>query len=86
MSDPAYARLEASGRFTVERIPDGSNIVKLRLTSGGAEALKSFRGRAEAAGLKMADIAGDAQPIRVNETWLATTGNEIADRLIQAAG
>ena len=86
MSEPAYARLEASGRFTIERIPDGSNIVKLRLAKGDAEALKSLRGRAEAAGLKMPEPAGDTLPVRVNETWLATTGEEIADRLIATAG
>lgn len=86
MSDPTYAGLEASGRFTIERIPDGSNIVKLRLTEGGADGLKAFRGRAEAANLKMPEIAGDMLPIRVNETWLASTAEEIEGRLIQSAG
>lgn len=84
MSDPAYAKLEASGRFTIERIPDGSNIVKLRLAGGGD--LKAFRAKAEAAGLKMPEIAADMLPIRVNETWLASSGEEIAERLIKAAG
>ena len=86
MSEPAYTRLEASGRFAIERVPDGSNIAKLKLAKGGAEALKAFRGRAEAAGIKMPEIAADMLPIRVNETWLASTGEEIADRLIKAAG
>jgi threonine aldolase len=86
MAEPAYERLERSGRFAIERIPDGSNIVKLRLTRGGAEALKAFRARAEAAGLKMPEIQGDMLAIRVNETWLASTPEAIADRLIAAAG
>lgn len=87
MGEPMFARLEASGRFAVERIPDGSNIVKLRLKPAGTpEALKAFRGRAEAAGFKMPEPAGDMLPIRVNETWLAATADEIADRLIAAAG
>jgi threonine aldolase len=86
MQEPALKRLEASNRFTIERIPEGSNIVKLRLTQGDSEALKAFRGRAEAAGLKMPEVAGDMLPIRVNETWLASSGEEIADRLIASVG
>ncbi|MBM3534785.1 MAG: hypothetical protein FJX60_17290 [Alphaproteobacteria bacterium] len=86
MGEPAYKRLEASGRFTIERIPDGSNIAKLRLAKGDGEALKAFRGRAETAGLKMPEIGGDMLPIRVNETWLQSSGEEIADRLIKALG
>ena len=78
----AEKALETSGRFTVERIPDGSNIAKLRLAGGGD--VKAFRTKAEAAGLKMPEIAGDMLPIRVNETWLASDGNEIAQRLIKA--
>ena len=82
MWEPALKALETSGRFTVERIPDGSNIAKLRLAGGGD--VKAFRTKAEAAGLKMPEIAGDMLPIRVNETWLASDGNEIAQRLIKA--
>ncbi len=82
MWEPALKQLEASGRFTIERIPDGSNIAKLRLAGGGD--IKAFRSRAEAAGLKMPEIAADMLPIRVNETWLAADGGEIAERLIKA--
>ena len=80
----AEKALETSGRFTVERIPDGSNIAKLRLAGGGD--VKAFRTKAEAAGLKMPEIAGDMLPIRVNETWLASDGGEIAERLIRSGG
>lgn len=79
--EPALKTLEASGRFTIERIPDGSNIAKLRLAGGGD--IKAFRAKAEAAGLKMPEIAGDMLPIRVNETWLASDGDAIAQRLIK---
>jgi threonine aldolase len=84
MWEPALKMLEASGRFTIERIPDGSNIAKLRLAGGGD--IKAFRAKAEAAGLKMPEIAADMLPIRVNETWLASDGDEIAQRLIKAVG
>jgi threonine aldolase len=84
MWEPALRKLEASGRFKIERIPDGSNIAKLRLAGGGD--IKAFRTKAEADGLKMPEIAGDMLPIRVNETWLASDGGEIAERLIKAAG
>ena len=88
MAEPGWRRLEASGRFTIERIPDGSNIVKLRLAGakGDGEALKAFRGRAEAAGFRMPEPAGDALPVRANETWLAAGPEEIANRLIAAVG
>ena len=84
MWEPALRKLEASGRLKIERIPDGSNIAKLRLAGGGD--IKAFRTEAEADGLKMPEIAGDMLPIRVNETWLASDGDEIAERLIKAAG
>jgi threonine aldolase len=88
MAEPAWRNLESSGRFAIERIPDGSNIVKLRLAraKGDGEALKAFRGRAEAAGLKMPEPAGDALPVRANETWLDAGPEEIANRLIAAHG
>jgi threonine aldolase len=87
MAEPSWKRLEASGRFTIERIQDGSNIVKLRPTAkGDGEALKAFRGRAEAAGLKMPEPAGDCLPVRANETWLQAGPEEIANRLIAALG
>lgn len=84
MWEPALKTLEASGRFAIERIPDGSNIAKLRLAGGGDA--KAFRTKADAAGLKMPEIAGDMLPIRVNETWLASDGEEIAQRLIKTVG
>lgn len=84
MAEPVWERLEASGRFRIERVVDGSNIAKLRLASGDESALKPFRGRAEAAGLKLGEPAEGMIAIRANESWLATTPEDIADRLIAA--
>lgn len=84
MAEPVWERLDASGRFRIERVVDGSNIAKLRLAADDDAALKVFRARAEAAGLKLAEPSEGMIAIRANESWLATTSEDIADRLIAA--
>ena len=82
MAPEVWQALAASGRFTVERIQNGSNIAKITPT-GDAD---GFARRAEAMAIRLPEKAGAAWPIRANETWLQTTAAEIAARLVSAAG
>ncbi len=82
MAPAVWDALAASGRLRVERIENGSNIAKIAPTGDG----DAFAARAKAAAIKLPEKDGALWPIRANETWLQSSADEIAARLIAATG
>jgi threonine aldolase len=83
VSQQVIAGLEGDRRFTVSRVPRGTNIFYLRV--GGANA-GAYRQRALEAGITLAEPRDESFPIQVNETWNRATPVEILARLRQALG
>ncbi len=84
MAPRVWDALAASGRFAVTRLDDAGNIVGLALREGAD--LASFQARAAAAQVKLPPPEAGIMWVRANETWLRSAPEEIAARLIAAAG
>jgi threonine aldolase len=83
MAPAVWEALAASGRFQIARRADESNIVGLTLREGADSA--AFRARATAAQVRLPPEEAGMLWIRANETWLRSSAEEIAARLIAAA-
>ncbi|RKZ15890.1 hypothetical protein DRQ50_06925, partial [bacterium] len=80
MADDLFARLEASGKFQVERVPDGTNVVLLKLVGGDAEAL---RNRLRALGVDLPAPRTDGVfPVKTNPTLNRTTAADLAGTIL----
>jgi threonine aldolase len=76
--------LEGTGRFTVERVNPGSNVIGLRLTTGTADELQK---RLAPAGIVIRGAKGSAQTwIQINETINRRPAEEIAKEFEKALG
>jgi threonine aldolase len=83
-SERLFQQLEASGRFRLERIQPGSNLVRLRLQKGDPAA---FRARLAEKAISIAapDPAGGIL-VAVNETVLRRPAEEMARDFVSALG
>lgn len=76
-----FQALEASGKFHIERIPSGTNISRLRLTSGAP--LDQLRDRLTAAGIRLAGAKGSVEAmVMINETINRRPAEEIAKAFV----
>ncbi len=71
----AIAILAKDGNFDVERIPNGTNIFRLRVHNVNAPI---YQGRLEAAGISARVPVGEWITLQVNETWAHWPAAEIA--------
>ena len=85
LSEELYRRLEAHPAFTIERVPNGTNVAKLAVRSDDLEA---FGERAQARGISLSEPLPDGSgfKIQVNETWTRLPLDELTRRLEEAAG
>jgi threonine aldolase len=82
-SEQVIAALGNDPRFAIERIPNGTNIFRLRVQNGNAAA---YRQRLETAGINTLAPVEDWFAIQVNETWTRLPADAIAARFRQALG
>jgi len=71
--------------FTVERMPAGTNLFRLRVA---APELAAFRARLRDRGVDLGGASGDGSGflIGVNETWNRATADLLAERFVSALG
>ena len=81
ISEDLIRGLSAHGAFTVERIPSGTNLFRLRGRGIGAD---GFRKRLAARGVMLPAPQGETFLIGVNETMNRTTAPELLDAFAQA--
>jgi threonine aldolase len=82
-SEEVIRILSKDSNFTVERVPNGTNIFHLRLNAVNAPV---YQGRLEAAGVYAQVPGGELLTLQVNETWARVPGAEIAERFRKALG
>jgi threonine aldolase len=82
-SERVIETLRKEGNFEIERIPDGTNIFRLRPTSVNPPV---YLGRLEAAGISARPPVGDWFNFQVNETWGRVPATEIIHRFEKALG
>jgi threonine aldolase len=75
--------LTPNTNFGLERVPNGTNIFRLRVFNVNAPVYKM---RLFDAGVTAADPNGDWFNLQVNETWSRASAPEIARRFVQALG
>lgn len=76
--------LAASGKVTVERVPNGSNIATIRLATGTTDALAERLARA---GIVLRGVKDSPQTnILMNETLSRRPPEEIAEAFLKALG
>ncbi len=82
-SEQVIAALSRDANFEIRRIPNGTNIFRLKVTSVNAPV---YRLRLEQAGIAAAPTAGEWLTIQVNETWNRAAADEIVGRFRKALG
>jgi threonine aldolase len=82
-SESVISALRTDANFEIERVPNGTNVFRLRLTSVNAPV---YLGRLEAAGISARTPTGDWITVQVNETWARLPAAEIAARFRKALG
>ena len=66
-SEQVIAMLSGDGHFKIERIPNGTNIFRLRVEDVNAQV---YQGRLEEAGISARfPVSNDCFTLQVNETW-----------------
>jgi threonine aldolase len=76
-AERVIAALQTDSNFGIERIPNGTNIFRLRVFGVNAPV---YQNRLENAGISTSNPAGDWFHIQVNETWTRLPAAEIAAR------
>jgi len=82
-SERVIAALSKDSNFSIERIPNGTNIFRLRVFNVNAPV---YQQRLDIAGIATSPPAGDWFSVQVNETWLNLPSDEIVKRFRQALG
>ncbi len=83
VSEEFFAIIGRHPRFVVERVPNGTNLVRLSVT--GVEPA-AFRARLLARGVLLPASPSGAYTVAVNETWNRTTAGELVQAFEQALG
>jgi len=82
VSEDLFNRLERHPAFTLRRTPGGSNVIVLDVRGTDPRA---FHERVAAAGISMREPRDDGSiTVQVNETWAASTGEELGRRMVAA--
>ncbi len=82
-SERVIAALSKDANFELERIPNGTNIFRMRVNSVNAPV---FRGRLDASGISAGAPVGEWFAMQVNETWARVSADEIIARFRRALG
>ena len=82
ISEEWIAGLRRHEAFTIDRIPSGTNLFRLRVR--GIDPV-TFQKRLAARGVMLARPQGDAFLVGVNETLNRTTAPELADAFVRAS-
>jgi threonine aldolase len=82
-SERVIGILSKDSNFSIERIPNGTNIFRMRVFNVNAPV---YQQRLDNAGIATAPPAGDWFGIQVNESWLSLPSDEIARRFRLALG
>jgi threonine aldolase len=82
-SEQVIAALSQDSNFEVERIPDGTNVFRMRVRGVNAPI---YHGRLEEAGISARAPQGEWFTLFVNETWARVPASEIAGRFRKALG
>lgn len=81
-AEEVISTLGKDGNFEIQRVPNGTNIFRMRLTGVNGPV---YQGRLEAAGISAkAPPTGDWFTLQVNETWARVPAAEIAARFRNA--
>jgi threonine aldolase len=80
-AERVIAVLQKDSNFGIERIPNGTNLFRLRVFGVNAPV---YQNRLENAGISTSNPTGDWFNIQVNETWTRLPAAEIADRFRRA--
>jgi threonine aldolase len=84
-SEELLARLDDHPRLAVERVPTGTNVVKLEVAVGD---LSGFRDRLADQGVQLTEPLADGSgfKIQVNETWMRLSTDQLLTRFDEALG
>jgi Threonine aldolase len=83
-AEAVIAKLASDASFAVERVPEGTNIFRLRVNGVN---IPTYLNRLEAAGITIQPPVGDDwYLVRVNETWARVPADEIYNRFRAALG
>ena len=82
-ADAVIATLSGDANFTVERIPNGTNLFRMRVHSVNGPV---YQLRLEEAGISARPSAADWFTLQVNATWATVTAEEIVARFRKALG
>ena len=82
-SERALAVLSNDSNFAIERIPQGTNIFRMRIQNANPPV---YQGRLDNAGIYTQDPAGLWFTLQVNETWNGVPADEIVARFRRALG
>lgn len=82
-SETVIAALEKDSNFKVERIPNGSNIFRLRVFGVNSP---NFQLRSEHNGFSLADANSEWFNVQVNETWNYRSATQILESLRKGLG
>ena len=80
-SQDLMAALRRHGAFTIETVPMGTNLFRLKVQTKDAAA---FRKRLAANGVQLSGPQGDTFLIGVNETWNRTTAADLTEMFTRA--
>ncbi len=76
-SEAVMEALQKDSRFEIARVPNGTNILRLRVTGGD---LAAFQARLDRARVSTGPAVGQWLSLQVNETWGRVTSEEILAR------
>ena len=82
-SEAVIAALNTDSSFAIERVPNGSNIFRMRVSQVNAPV---YQQRLESAGISAAAPVQDRLELRVNPTWARVPAQEIVARFRKALG
>jgi len=82
-AESVITTLRTDTNFELERVPNGTNVFRLRVNGVNAPV---YLGRLEAAGISARTPTGDWLTLQVNETWARLPASEIAARFRRALG
>ncbi|MGI8990788.1 MAG: threonine aldolase family protein [Bryobacteraceae bacterium] len=82
-SERVLQALGADANFELERVPNGTNVFRMRVPNVNAPV---YQQRLESAGVSARDPVGEWFTLQVNETWTRVPAAEIAGRFRKALG
>lgn len=82
-AEQVLSTLQADGPFELERVPNGTNVFRMRAQNVNTPV---YLGRLEAAGISARPPSGDWLSLQMNETWARVSAAEMVARFRKALG